>query len=125
MRKFFVFKQNDIDPNPEVLEGIRRALDFVFKFAEYALVTGVFIFLAITTSNWAVGLIAVILFFLLYSYLVALLTGFQFFFWRSAGSWWTKTLLFVLDSSLYVFLFLTLLAAMYAVIKAMAEGVGI
>lgn len=104
---------------------MQTALDFVFKFAEYALIAGVFAFLANTTKNWAVIFIAVILNGLLIVYLLSLASGFQILLWREAKSRVTKTVLLVIDSAVFLFIWYTLYIAFMAVLGTMQTGVGI
>lgn len=125
MKKYLSFKQNDVDPSPEARAELSNIIDFSFKFAEYTLVAGVFIFLAITTQNWAVILIAGFLTVILGTYLLSLVSGLRFFLWRDAPSWWLKTILFLLDAVIFFAFFYVIQTAFFAVIETMKSGVGI
>jgi hypothetical protein len=125
MWKYIGLKQNDVDPSPEARAQFGAAVDFVFKFAEYALVAGVFAYLAKTTQHWAVITIAVVLVLLLTTHLLSLVSGLQYFLWREAENKALKALLFVLDAAIFVGIFYTLQRAFFAVFETMQQGVGI
>jgi hypothetical protein len=125
MWKYLNVRQRDVDPSPEVRAQMNVAVEFCFKFAEYTLIAGVFAFLAIATKHWAVIAIACVLALLLTVHMMTMISGLQFFVWRDAKSWWSKTLLFVLDSALFLGLWWTLLQAFVAVFKTMSGGVAV
>ena len=125
MWKYINFKQNDVDPSPEARAQFGAVVDFLFKFAEYTLISGAFLFLAITTNNWAVMLIAGILAVALSAYLVSLVAGLRFFNWRDAPNWWLKGILFCLDALIFFAAFYTLQTAFHAVANTMRTGIGI
>ena len=125
MWKYLSIRQRDVDPGPEARALMYVAMEFCFKLAEYALIAGVFLFLAIQTKHWAVIAISLCLTFLLGVYILSLIGGLQFFIWRDAKRWWSKALLFIVDTALFLVLWWTLLEAFKAVYGTMSDGVGI
>lgn len=125
MWKYLKVKQRDVDPSPEARAMMNVAVEFCFKFAEYALVAGVFTFLAIETKHWSVIAIASLLVILLTAHMMSMINGLQFFLWRDAERWWSKSLLFALDTALFFGLWWTLIKAFGAVFVTMSGGIGI
>lgn len=125
MLKYLSLKQNDVDPSPEARAQVGAAVDFVFKFAEYVLIAGVFGYLATVTEHWAVIAIAVVLFGLLFVHLFSLLAGLQYFQWRRAENRALKAFLLVLDTAIFLGLYFVLRSAYSAVVETMRDGVGI
>ena len=125
MWKYLDLRQNNVDPSPEAREKMVAAVDFCFKFSEYTLIAGVFAFLAIETKNWAVITIAIVLMVLLFAHLLSLISGLQYFVWRKAKFWWSKTILLMIDSTIFVGIFWLLREAVIAVIGVMSKGIGI
>ena len=98
MWKYIGLKQNNVDPSPEARAQLGAAVDFVFKFAEYTLITGVFWYLAKTTQHWAVTSIAAILALLLDTHLLSLVSGLQYFLWKDAENKALKFFLWLLST---------------------------
>ena len=125
MLMYLDFKQNDVDPSPEARAQVGAAVDSVFKFAEYALVEGVFVFLAKETDHWAVEGIAGVLALMFSVFLLSLISGVSCVRWKDAEHWWSRILLFFVDSSIFAAIFIVLLEAMKAVLETMSSGIGI
>ena len=69
LRKYFYFNYHNSEIDPRSLSGLHRFVDFCFKLAEYTLIVGVFLFIAIKTDNWAVYAVAIFLSLLFILYL--------------------------------------------------------
>jgi hypothetical protein len=125
MWKYLSFKQNDVDPSPEARAIIGSTVDFIFKFAGNALVTGVFGYLAAITGNWAVIAIAVLMSALLAGQLLTLIAGMQYFLWREAKSRPLAVFLWLIDAIIFLAICFTIYTAFFAILEVMRTGVGI
>lgn len=124
-KELIVLRQNDVDPSPEARASLQKALDAGFKFAEYALISGLFTFLAFKTEHWAVIVMAIALAGLLWVQTLSLISGFVWFNWRAAPNPSLKALLLVADSFLFFVPYFIVQRGMFAILQAFSEGIGV
>ena len=125
MKKYWFWKQGNVDPSPEALEFIAKVARGAFTAAEYCLIAGVFIFLAVETKNWAVIVLAAALSFILGMWIITLVGGFHFFLWRTADKWYLKTVFFIVDTALYLGVIFTVYTAFAAIFESFKKGIGV
>lgn len=111
-------------PRAEIVVWLEKFIEVAFRFAEYVLIAGAFIYLAVATKNWAVILIAATIGGALVIYMSMQLWGFTFFYWRGATGK-KKVMLLLLDAGIYLGLSQVLKTAIAAVLKAFESGVGV